>query len=206
MEKPLVPRLRVDKLFIHDVGPVSLAIEKGECVGLSGRSGSGKTLFLRAIADMETHVGTICLDGTEQALIPAPAWRRQVALLPAESQWWSDTVGDHFATSAASGFKRLGFDADILAWPVSRLSSGERQRLALLRLMENQPHLLLLDEPTANLDEENSAKVEELIRTYREETGAAVVWVGHHKVQLCRVASRFFEMENGRMIGRGGVP
>jgi ABC-type iron transport system FetAB ATPase subunit len=129
-----------------------------------------------------------------------------VALLPAESRWWSDTVGDHFTTSAASAFNRLGFDVDILAWPVSRLSSGERQRLALLRLMENQPHLLLLDEPTANLDEENSAKVEELIRTYREETGAAVVWVGHHKVQVYRVASRFFTMENGRMIGDGGVP
>ena len=155
---------------------------------------------------MEPHGGTICLDGTEQALIPAPAWRRQVALLPAESRWWSDTVGEHFATSAASGFNRLGFDAGILTWPVSRLSSGERQRLALLRLLENQPHLLLLDEPTANLDEENSAKVEELIRSYREETGTAVVWVGHRRAQLYRVASRFFAMEGGRMIGGGGVP
>lgn len=206
MEKQFVPRLRVDNLVIHDVGPVSLHVEKGECVGLSGASGSGKSLFLRAIADIEPHGGTICLDGTEQALIPAPAWRRQVGLLPAESRWWSDTVGDHFATSAAGGFSRLGFDAGILAWPVSRLSSGERQRLALLRLMENRPRLLLLDEPTANLDEENSAKVEELIRSYREETGAAVVWVGHQRVQLYRVASRFFAMDSGRMIGDGGAP
>lgn len=206
MEKPLIPRLRVDNLFIHDVGPVSLDIEKGECVGLSGRSGSGKSLFLRAIADMEPHSGTICLDGTEQALIPAPAWRQQVALLPSESRWWFDTVGDHFVTSAESGLNRLGFDAELLTWPVSRLSSGERQRLALLRLLENQPHLLLLDEPTANLDEENSANVEELIRSYREETGAAVVWVGHQRAQLYRVASRFFTMESGRMIGSGGGP
>ena len=206
MEKPIVPRLRVENLIIHDVGPVSLDIEKGECVGLSGRSGSGKSLFLRAIADMEPHGGTVCLDGTEQALIPAPAWRRQVALLPSESRWWFDTVDDHFAASVACGLNRLGFDADILTWPVSRLSSGERQRLALLRLLENQPHLLLLDEPTANLDEENSAKVEELIRTYREETGAAVVWVGHQRAQLYRVASRFFTMESGRMVGSGGEP
>lgn len=206
MEKPIVPRLRVDKLLIHDVGPVSLDIDKGECVGLSGRSGSGKSLFLRAIADMEPHGGTVCLDGIEQALIPAPSWRRQVALLPSESRWWSDAVGDHFATSDASALNRLGFDADILTWPVSRLSSGERQRLALLRLLENQPHLLLLDEPTANLDEESSATVEDLIRSYREETGAAVVWVGHQRVQLYRVASRFFTMEHGRMIGSGGEP
>ena len=206
MEKKIVPRLRVHNLFIHGVGPVSLDIEKGECVGLSGPSGSGKSLFLRAIADMEPHGGTICLDGTEQALIPAAAWRRQVGLLLSESTWWSDTVGDHFAMSAASGLNRLGFDAGIMTWPVSRLSSGERQRLALLRLLENQPHLLLLDEPTANLDEETSAKVEELIRAYREETDAAVVWVGHQRAQLNRVASRFFAMESGRMISSGGVP
>jgi ABC-type sugar transport system ATPase subunit len=47
MEKQVTPRLRVDNLSIHDVGPVSLDIEKGECVGLSGPSGSGKTLFLK---------------------------------------------------------------------------------------------------------------------------------------------------------------
>jgi ABC-type iron transport system FetAB ATPase subunit len=206
MEKQLIPRLRVDHLLIHHVGPISLDIDKGECVGLSGPSGSGKSLLLRAIADIEPHGGTICLDGTEQALVPAPAWRRQVALLPAESRWWSDTVGDHFVTAAAIGFNRLGLDPGILTWPVSRLSSGERQRLALLRLLESQPHLLLLDEPTANLDEVNSTKVEELIRSYREETGAAVVWVGHQRAQVYRVASRCFAMESGRMIDGGGLP
>jgi ABC-type iron transport system FetAB ATPase subunit len=206
MEKPLIPQLRVENLLIHDVGPVSLDIQSGECVGLSGPSGSGKSLFLRAIADMEPHGGTIFLDGREQAQIAAPAWRRQVALLPSESAWWSDTVGEHFSQSDASAFGGLGFDKSILNWPVSRLSSGERQRLALLRLLENQPRLLLLDEPTANLDEENSEKVEELMQSYREETGAAVMWVGHQRAQLYRVASRFFTMTGGRLSAVGGVP
>jgi len=206
MEKPLVPRLRVENLLIHDVGPVSLDIESGECVGLSGPSGSGKSLFLRALADMEPHGGTIFLDGKEQALITAPAWRRQVALLPAESAWWSDTVGDHFSQSDARGIGGVGLDERILTWPVSRLSSGERQRLALLRLLENRPRLLLLDEPTANLDEENSAKVEGLMRSYREETGAAVLWVGHQRAQLNRVASRFYTISGGRFNVLGGVP
>ncbi len=206
MEKPVIARLRVDNLFIHDVGPVNLDIANGECVGLCGPSGSGKTLLLRAIADMEPHGGRIHLDGTEQALVPAHVWRRQVALLPTESAWWADTVSEHFVRSDANGFDRLGFGADILTWPVSRLSSGERQRLALLRLLENQPRLLLLDEPTSNLDEDNAATVEELMRSYRAETGAAVVWVGHQMALLHRVAGRSFEMTGGRLMAVGGEP
>jgi ABC-type iron transport system FetAB ATPase subunit len=204
MEKQIISRLRVDNLCIHDVGPVNLDIEKGECVGLSGPSGSGKTLLLRAIADMEPHGGSVHLDGAEQASMPAHAWRRRVALLPAESAWWADTVNEHFVQCDASRFDRLGFDADILTWPVARLSSGERQRLALLRLLESQPQLLLLDEPTANLDEHNTAKVEDLMRSYREENGAAMVWVGHQMAQLHRVANRFFKIAGGRLRGVGG--
>ncbi len=204
MEEYLTPRLRADNLCIHHVGPISLDIDAGECVGLSGPSGSGKTLFLRAIADMESHTGAVYLDGMEQALIPAPAWRQQVALLPAESMWWFDTVGEHFLRSDSIRFERLGFETDILTWPISQLSSGERQRLALLRLLTNHPRLLLLDEPTANLDPENTDRVEGLVRTYREETGAAVLWVGHRKAQLQRVARRKFGVSGGRVISGGG--
>jgi ABC-type iron transport system FetAB ATPase subunit len=203
MEKPINLRLRVAKLSIHDVGPVSLDIEHGECVGLSGPSGSGKTLILRAIADLEPHAGRIHLDGKEQAQVAAPVWRRRVAMLPAESAWWADTVSEHFVQADTKGFERLGFDAHILNWPVSRLSSGERQRLALLRLLENQPRLLLLDEPTANLDEKNTAKVEDLIRSYCKQTGAAAVWVGHQVAQLRRVANRFYSIVGGRFETAG---
>ena len=98
MEEQMIPRLRVDGLRIHDVGPVSLEVDTGTCVGLSGPSGAGKTLLLRAIADMEPHEGKVYLDGTEQSSIPAPEWRRLVSLLPAESMWWLDSVGAAFHT------------------------------------------------------------------------------------------------------------
>ncbi len=201
----MISRLRVDNLTIHGVGPLSLDIDIGTCVGLFGPSGAGKTLFLRAIADMEPHGGAIYLDGTEQARIRAPDWRRQVGLLPAESMWWFDTVGEHFSRQDADGFDRLGIDTGLLSCPVSRLSSGERQRLALLRLLENRPRLLLLDEPTANLDSDNTARVEMMVRTYREKTGAAVLWIGHRHVQLRRVAMRIVGMSGGRFDDPGGT-
>jgi len=206
MEESLTPRLQVVDLIIHQVGPIRLDIMAGECIGISGPSGSGKSLFLRAVADMEPHEGIVLLDGTAQDQIAAPQWRRQVALAPAESVWWFDTVGDHFADSDATGLARMELAPQILSWPVSRLSSGERQRLALLRMLENRPRLLLLDEPTANLDEANTARVEALIRAYCEQTGASVVWVGHQKAQLQRVADRIVRMAGGGLAETAGDP
>ena len=206
MEESLTPRLRIVDLVIHRVGPIRLDVMAGECIGISGASGSGKSIFLRAIADMEPHEGMVLLDGAAQDGIAAPRWRKQVALLPAESAWWFDTVGDHFADSDASGLARMELAPQILTWPVSRLSSGERQRLALLRLLEGQPRMLLLDEPTANLDEANTARVEALIHSYCTATGAAVLWVGHQQAQLRRMAGRIFHMTGGSLIAASGDP
>lgn len=206
MEKQVIPRLRVIDLCLHNVGPFSLEVEKGACVGLSGPSGSGKSLFLRAIADLEVHTGNVYLDGKEQTQVLGPDWRRQVGLLPSESMWWFGTVGEHFSSVADErNMKRLGFDSDIWQWPISRLSSGERQRLALIRLLENRPRLLLLDEPTANLDEDNTRRVEALVNDYRLESGAAVLWVGHQKAQLDRIADRIIGLSAGRFIKLGSV-
>ena len=198
-------RLRVENLRIHDIGPVSFAVAPGECLGVSGPSGSGKTLMLRAIADMESHGGYVYLDGREQAQMPAPEWRRAVALLPAESMWWFDTVGEHFSQAGSTPYGRLGFDRQVFRWPVARLSSGERQRLALLRLLANRPRIVLLDEPTANLDPDNTTRVEEVVRTYRETNGATVLWIGHHPAQLQRVTDRTIRLSNGCLVSWGGV-
>ena len=206
MEKPLTPRLRVVDLHIHHIGPIRIDAAAGECVGITGASGSGKSLFLRAVADMEPHAGVVLLDGTAQDRTAAPAWRRQVALLPADSVWWYDTVGEHFTAPETAGWQRMGFAQTVFTWPVSRLSSGERQRMALLRMLENRPRLLLLDEPTANLDEANTARVEALIHAYREETGAAVLWVGHQQAQLQRVADRIVSMDDGRLVAATDAP
>ena len=86
--------------------------------------------------------------------------------------------------------------------PVSRLSSGEKQRLDLMRLLSNRPRVLLLDEPTANLDPENTRRVEVVITEYRRSHDAAVIWVSHDEEQVRRVANRYYEVVGGHLQQR----
>ena len=114
------PQLRIDKLITHQRGPFTLEIHPGECVSLSGPSGSGKSLLLRAIADLDTHEGTVMLANTSCEEVPAPQWRKQVSLVPVESQWWHDTVGQHFTNSDCPYLEALGFNQDTMTWQVNR--------------------------------------------------------------------------------------
>lgn len=186
--------LTLRSVRIGAVGPIDLTVEAGQCVGITGPSGIGKTRLLRAAADMEPFDGTVQLDETDSAALPGPAWRCRVGLLPAESAWWRDRVGDHFPASDGLPLDRLGIDPKAMDWPVNRLSSGERQRLAILRLLANRPKALLLDEPTASLDADNIHRAEALIADYRERERVPVVWVGHDPAQLRRVASRSYRL------------
>lgn len=181
----------VENLAFHTFSDINLSLSKAECIGLSGPSGVGKSLFLRALADLDPHEGKISLDGILSDAMPAHLWRRQVALLPAEAAWWHTTVGEHFNGIDFQWLSQLGFDETVLKWQISRLSSGERQRLALLRVLCNHPKLLLLDEPTANLDSENSRKVENLVASIRIETKMAVIWVSHDIEQLKRISTYY---------------
>ncbi len=191
-------RLVVKNFCFYNMGPFDFEVEPSECVGITGASGAGKTLFLRALADMDPHSGEIFLDNVESKNIPAYEWRRKIALLPSESSWWFDIVGNHFASFDRDMLHILGFDADVMNWEISRLSTGERQRLALLRMLSISPFVLLLDEPTSNLDDENIALVEKVIKQYKKKHSPAIIWVTHDKNQLKRVASRVFKIENGK--------
>ncbi|EIC20366.1 ABC transporter ATP-binding protein [Thiorhodovibrio frisius] len=182
----------------YGLAPVDLDIPAGALVLLSGPSGSGKSLLLRAIADLDPHQGQVLLGGQARSAMAPADWRRRVGLLLADSGWWAETVGAHFpdaggagaaSTSIANLLDGLGFASDVIDWPVARLSTGERQRLALARLLANQPEALLLDEPTANLDPGNRERVERLVLDYRQARQAAVLWVSHDPEQRARLAA-----------------
>jgi putative ABC transport system ATP-binding protein len=201
--------LRIQTLQSHLLQPVELRIDAGELLFLSGPSGSGKSLLLRAIADLDPNTGEVFCGDVARSSLPARAWRRRVGLLPAESGWWEDLVGAHFPDGAAAGasqadleplLARLGFAPDVLGWTVTRLSTGERQRLALARLLAHRPEVLLLDEATANLDPENRTRVEGVVADYRVDRAAAVLWVSHDPEQRLRMNGRRLVIDGGQLL------
>jgi len=190
--------LQVKQLAVLHIGPIDLNINSKECVCLSGPSGAGKSLLLRAMVDLIPHEGDILLGGEACSQTRPCQWRRWVGLLPAESQWWYERVGDHFRQAVpGSWLEQLGFTHEVMDWSVSRCSTGEKQRLALLRLLLNEPRALLLDEPTASLDVQSSQGVEQLIKTYQQQHQAPVLWVSHDPRQIERVAQRHFVFKQG---------
>ncbi|MED5587151.1 MAG: ATP-binding cassette domain-containing protein [Verrucomicrobiota bacterium] len=193
--------LQVEHLCFLDWGPLSFSVGAGQCLGLSGESGSGKSLLLRAIADLDVHEGEVFLEGKNCVDYPGAAWRGSVAMLAAESRWWFDSVGLHFPEGDHEPvLLKLGFPgSEVMDWEISRLSAGEKQRLALARLLVRGPDVLLLDEPTANLDPRSTSLVEEVISEYREEQQVPVVWVGHDEEQLKRVANTALRMHGKQL-------
>ena len=193
-------QLDVVGLRVDGVGPVDLWLAPSECLALSGPSGAGKSRLLRAIADLDAHEGSVFCRGTAAGDLRPSEWRRRVGMLAADSQWWRDRVEEHFDTPPPTAqLLALDLAPDLLGEPLARLSSGERQRFALLRLLANRPRVLLLDEPTANLDPDNVIRVEKLVADYIATGDAAVLWVSHDPLQTSRVAHRQLRLEAGRL-------
>ena len=195
--------LQLSNLIFQGRGPYSFQINPGHVAGLQGASGAGKTLLLRAIADLDPNQGQVRLGDIICSRVPAPQWRKTVAMLPAESFWWFDVVEDHFQVPVhviEEIFQQLGFETDVLNWQVSRLSTGEKQRLAIVRLLQNEPRALLLDEPTASLDTENIKRTETLLVNYCKMQQVPLLWVSHDPGQLERVADAEFYLDDASAL------
>jgi phosphate-transporting ATPase len=183
--------LKIRGLTRFGVEPFDFDLADGEAVAILGPSGSGKTLLLRAIADLDPNEGTVRLDGRSRERMAAPAWRGLVMYLPAEPGWWSEKVRDHFedGDAARALLPRLLLPDDALEWDVARLSTGERQRLALLRLLTRSPKVMLLDEPTSGLDPKAAKAVEDVLRA-RLKAGVGLLFVTHDENQARRLGRR----------------
>lgn len=201
MNKPTV-LLQIEGLASAFGGPFNLSVAEGECVCILGKSGSGKSVFLRLIADMDPGTGGVALAGQGREAFAAPVWRSKVVYQAAEPAWWALTPLPHFPKSEESRvtelMDRLGLDPGLLHADIPRLSTGERQRLALIRSLVRSPAVLLLDEPTASLDHASTLAMEALLQTQLA-AGLAIVMVTHSREQAERMGSRHFEMQAGRL-------
>lgn len=195
-----VPVLRLRALHSSRLAPVTLDVAAGECVAIVGPSGSGKSLLLRQIADLDPGQGTAEVDGRDRMRMRGFEWRRLVVYCQAEAGWWDDAVAAHFADLDAARViaQRLGLSEAKVDAQVLELSTGERQRLGLVRALLLKPRVLLLDEPTAALDEQATALVEQEWQRCMQQ-GTAIVLVTHNQEQAHRMGHRSFRMEAGEL-------
>lgn len=193
--------ITVESLQRAGLGPISFTVGDGECLAITGPSGAGKSLLMRAIVDLDPNTGEVFTGLMNRAETPAPEWRKHVSLLPSETGWWLDNVGDHFLNpiEIAEHLPEIGLSPDAINWEVSRLSSGERHRLGLLRCLEKLPNVLLLDEPTAALDTETTELVEALLHSLIEK-GITILLVTHDIDQPARLGCKTMRIENGQVV------
>lgn len=191
-----------------------LHLHAGEIVGLTGPSGSGKSLFLRAIARMDVaRSDRLTFAGQPAETWAAPAWRAEVTYLPPTPQLWGPALRDDFERVRALGTHagksmELERAAELLeAAGVARrldadpatLSTGERQRAALVRAVWTGPSVLLLDEPTAALDEAAADRVESLLARWVAGERRAAIWAGHDLARIRRASTRVLEVAGSRV-------
>jgi tungstate transport system ATP-binding protein len=187
-----------------------LDIEEGEVLALVGPSGAGKSTLLRLLNFLETPTaGSIRFAG--QAAGGAPlAVRRQVTTVFQRPILQRASVRANVGYGLRlRGLRVDGQVDDVLAevglqdlaqHAAQTLSGGEMQRVALARALVVEPRVLLLDEPTANLDPYNVALIENLIREQNRKKGTTVVMVTHNVFQARRLARRTGLLLGGALV------
>jgi tungstate transport system ATP-binding protein len=189
-----------------------LAIQQGEILAIVGPSGAGKSTLLRLLNFLERpSTGQLSFDGQPvSADIPLAQRRRittvfqQPLLLKrsvlANLKYGLSLRGKKLTPeTAATWLNRLGLTT-LANQPARKLSAGEAQRVALVRALLIKPDVLLLDEPTANLDPYNVSLLESIIREENESNQTTTVLVTHNIFQARRLAHRTALLIDGRII------
>jgi ABC-type phosphate transport system ATPase subunit len=184
-----------------------LDLEIGEgTTAILGPSGSGKSTLLRLLNRLaDPDEGVVRLRGTDVRELDPLALRRRVGLVPQLPAPVPGTVADNVRygprllgrdVDPLPLLSLAGLDSGFLDRDASRLSVGEQQRLMLARALALDPEVLLLDEPTAALDEQAKAGVEEALARL---AGVSLVLVTHERAQAERLAERIVELGEGRL-------
>lgn len=179
------------------LAPVSLRLKAGDFLLLTGPSGSGKSTLLKILASLlAPTAGQIRFENRDINSLRAEHYRQQVSYCFQTPQLFGDTVYDNLALpwqirqqrpsrdTLMASLASVHLTADMLDKKVDQLSGGEKQRVGLLRNLQFLPKVLLLDEVTSALDEENKAVIHNLIQQQVEQQQLAVVWISHDPKEI----------------------
>lgn len=204
---------RLDGKVIVDA--VSFAVAKRSVLAVIGPSGAGKSTLLRLLNRLaEPDDGTVYLDGRDYRSIEPETLRRRVGYVPQQPALRDGTVLENVTAGPRlrgeaideRDVEQLLDRMDLAGYgsrDVDGLSGGERQRVAIARSVFNRPEVLLLDEPTASLDEEAEAQVETLLEDLIANLDLTVVLVTHDRTQAKRLADRIAVLEGGKIASVG---
>jgi putative ABC transport system ATP-binding protein len=198
---------------------LTFEVYSGERIAIVGPSGSGKTLLLRILAGLDPlDAGKIIFAQRAMSSWYMPDYRSKVVYLAQRPALIEGTVEDNFTAiyklkihsnksynhhDVLSNLENLGRDQTFLKQPAIGLSGGETQIVALVRALQIEPQILLLDEPTASLDRATALKTEALLQKWlNAKPGRACIWISHDPNQLARVTDRQIVL---RKDGDGGV-
>lgn len=201
---------------------VSLTVAAGEFVGLVGPNGAGKSTLMRLLAGLaEPTRGEVLFEGRPIGQIPDRARARAIAFVPQNTHVaFGFSVYDIVAMGrypyrgrfgALEARDREAIESALAAVEllsmadrrIHELSGGERQRAFIARALAQQPRLLFLDEPTANLDVRHQIELLELIRALNKERGVTIVMAIHDLTWAVRTCGRLLLLGRGRLLAQG---
>jgi putative ABC transport system ATP-binding protein len=188
---------------------LDLRIEEG-ATAILGPSGCGKSTLLRLLNRLaDPDEGVVRFRGREVRELDPLELRRRVVLVPQLPAPVPGSVAENVVygpslqgreVDVARPLRLAGLDAGFAGRDAAKLSVGEQQRLMLARALALEPEVLLLDEPTAALDERAKAGVEQTLRELADRADLSMVLVTHDRHQAQRLAGRIVRMEEGRVV------
>jgi putative ABC transport system ATP-binding protein len=196
------------------VDNVSVSFCPGCIFNILGPSGAGKSSLLRLINRLdEPSSGEILFDGTDYRALPPCDLRRQIGYLFQIPYLFRGTIEDNltYADPAINGDRAdqllglVSIDPGRKKQSVANMSVGEKQRIALARLLATNPRVILLDEPTAALDPTHTEKIEEAVKLLSEQQHLTVVMVSHNPLQAVRMGGQGLLMVSGRLVEQAEV-
>ena len=200
---------------------ICLSAEAGECVGILGNNGAGKSTLVTCVNRIrEPDGGDVFIEGVRVKDMSRREMARQIAYVAQKNEMTHTTVYDcvllgrrpyirwmlseEDTALCADMMRKVGIEHLRFRY-LDELSGGELQKVMLARALVQQPKVLLLDEPTSNLDPVNQYEMMHLVRTVAKEQGITVLVVMHDLNLALRYCDKFYFMKSGRMCRTGGT-